>query len=104
MLVRAGLIVVFVLIDVSGFRPVLARAWHGLRLRPNLDKSGMANDHPAFHASPDLAAPQLTWPDHTATSLPCLAVPNLAKTCLATSLERAVHTLRVYRPVYQPRQ
>jgi len=72
MLVRAGLIVVLVLIDVSGFRPVLARVWHGLRLGPNLYKSGMVIDHPAFSASPDLAAPQLTWPDHTATSLPCL--------------------------------
>ena len=31
MLVRAGFVVVLVLVNVSGFRPVLARGWHGSR-------------------------------------------------------------------------
>jgi len=29
MLVRAGLVVVLVLVNVSGFRSILARGWHG---------------------------------------------------------------------------
>jgi hypothetical protein len=29
MLVRPGFVVVLVLVNVSGFRPVLARGWHG---------------------------------------------------------------------------
>ena len=31
MLVRAGLVVVLVPVNVSGFRPVLAHGWHGLQ-------------------------------------------------------------------------
>ena len=31
-LVRAGLLIVWLQLNVSGFRPVLARGWHGPRL------------------------------------------------------------------------
>jgi hypothetical protein len=31
MLVKAGFVVALVLVNVSGFRPVLARGWHGAR-------------------------------------------------------------------------
>jgi hypothetical protein len=36
MLVRAGFVVVLVLVNVSGFRPVLARGWHVQRAEQSI--------------------------------------------------------------------
>jgi len=44
MLVRAGFVVVLVLVNVSGFRLVLARGWHG----PTLPYQGMPSQAHAF--------------------------------------------------------
>jgi hypothetical protein len=42
MLVRTGFVVVLVLVNVPGFRPILARGWH--------DQLGRLAAHPAEHA------------------------------------------------------
>jgi hypothetical protein len=36
-LVYAGFLIVWLLLDTCGFRPVLARTWHGCALAPSAD-------------------------------------------------------------------
>lgn len=78
-LVRAGLLVVWRLLDVRGLRPVLARGWHGQLGRSVWVRPARRADTYALVTNIGRSAVDRECPPMIAASGPCVARPGVAR-------------------------
>jgi hypothetical protein len=84
MLVRAGFVVVLVLVNVYGFRPILARGWHGR----TSSLSGLLRDSAQVHQARLQCLP--CGPGVTVMTLADLLIGHAAGTLMALDVASAI--------------